>query len=242
MVRTDHSALRWLFNFKNPENQVARWLEVLNTYDSDIVHRPGKQHGNADGVSRIPCKQCGYGSSNLTILADHEVNGPVRVNPSVNVVGKSYTIWDNWDVDFLRQQQTADVNLQPIIDWLEDGVRPGWEEVSLLAVDVKKLWGHWKLLRLIDGVLYRKYEIENSKESKMLVVPSSLRANVLNNLHNTPTAGHLGINKVLPKVKERFYWPSIKQDVEDWCRSCDTCATCKSSNKLRKARMKTSCW
>ena len=91
MVRTDHSALRWLFDFKKPENQVARWLEVLNTYDLDIVHRPGKQHGNGDGVSRIPCKQCGYGSSYLTVLTDHEVDGPVRINPSVNV-GKSHTI------------------------------------------------------------------------------------------------------------------------------------------------------
>ena len=26
-VRTDYSSLRWLMNFKNPEGQVARWLE-----------------------------------------------------------------------------------------------------------------------------------------------------------------------------------------------------------------------
>ena len=27
-ARTDHASLRWLMNFKNPEGQVARWLEV----------------------------------------------------------------------------------------------------------------------------------------------------------------------------------------------------------------------
>ena len=25
-----------------------------------IVHRPGRQHQNADALSRIPCRQCGF--------------------------------------------------------------------------------------------------------------------------------------------------------------------------------------
>ena len=29
IVRTDHNALRWLRNFKDPQGQVARWLEIL---------------------------------------------------------------------------------------------------------------------------------------------------------------------------------------------------------------------
>ena len=41
-VRTDHGSLRWLMNFKNPEGQVARWLEVLSTYTFTVEHRPGR--------------------------------------------------------------------------------------------------------------------------------------------------------------------------------------------------------
>ena len=59
LVRTDHGSLRWLMNFKNPEGQVARWIEFLSAFHMDIEHRPGRSHGNEDGVSRIPCKQCG---------------------------------------------------------------------------------------------------------------------------------------------------------------------------------------
>lgn len=58
-VRTDHGALRWLFNFKNPEGQLARWLEVISQYRLTLVHRAGRQHCNADGLSRRPCRQCG---------------------------------------------------------------------------------------------------------------------------------------------------------------------------------------
>lgn len=32
LVRTDHASLKQLMGLKNPEGQVARWLEVLSTY------------------------------------------------------------------------------------------------------------------------------------------------------------------------------------------------------------------
>ena len=54
VIRTDHSALRWLYNFKDPEGQVARWIEVLNCYNFEIQHRPGLRHRNADALSRRP--------------------------------------------------------------------------------------------------------------------------------------------------------------------------------------------
>ena len=59
VVRTDHGSLRWLMNFKTPEGQVARWIELLSSFDMKIEHRPGNVHKNADGLSRIPCRQCG---------------------------------------------------------------------------------------------------------------------------------------------------------------------------------------
>ena len=57
-VRTDHGALTWLTRFKHPEGQMARWLEVLSSYDFKIKHRAGLQHRNADGLSRRPCSPC----------------------------------------------------------------------------------------------------------------------------------------------------------------------------------------
>ena len=52
VLRTDHNALVWLMNFKEPEGQVARWLETLAEYDCKIEQRSGKQHLNADALSR----------------------------------------------------------------------------------------------------------------------------------------------------------------------------------------------
>ncbi len=54
LVRTDHSSLTWLLNFKYPQGQLARWIEELSHFDLEIQHRPGKKHGNADALSRLP--------------------------------------------------------------------------------------------------------------------------------------------------------------------------------------------
>ena len=55
LLRTDHGA-------------IARWLETLAIFDFDIEKRPGRQHGNADGLSRVPCHQFGIDGVKLICL------------------------------------------------------------------------------------------------------------------------------------------------------------------------------
>ena len=59
VIRTDHSSLRWLSNFRDlDENMLSRWITRLSEYDYTIVHRRGKSHGNADALSRRPREKC----------------------------------------------------------------------------------------------------------------------------------------------------------------------------------------
>ena len=60
-LRTDHKSLVWLHRFRDTEGMMSRWLHALQQFQFSIVHRPGKDHGNADGLSRAPsspCRQC----------------------------------------------------------------------------------------------------------------------------------------------------------------------------------------
>ena len=60
-LRTDHKSLVWLHCFKDTEGMMSRWLHALQQFQFSIVHRPGKDHENADGLSRAPsspCRQC----------------------------------------------------------------------------------------------------------------------------------------------------------------------------------------
>lgn len=58
LVRTDHSSLKWLKNFKDPEGMVARWIATLGTFDFDLEYRKGTQHSNCDALSRRPYRSC----------------------------------------------------------------------------------------------------------------------------------------------------------------------------------------
>ena len=60
-LQTDHRSLVWLHRFKDTEGMMARWLHALQQFQFSIIHRPGSEHGNADGLSRAPsspCRQC----------------------------------------------------------------------------------------------------------------------------------------------------------------------------------------
>ena len=69
-IHTDHSALTWLQDFKQPEGQLAHWLEQLQEIEFTIIHRLGKVHGNADALSRWHCsKECPDAHSTTRIAA-----------------------------------------------------------------------------------------------------------------------------------------------------------------------------
>ena len=53
-VRTDHSSLTWLLKFKDPQGQLARWIEELSQYHMVVQFRSGSKHANADALSRRP--------------------------------------------------------------------------------------------------------------------------------------------------------------------------------------------
>ena len=53
-VITEHHSLQYLHNQKNPTGRIGRWIMDLQPYNMTVIHRPGKQHQNADALSRLP--------------------------------------------------------------------------------------------------------------------------------------------------------------------------------------------
>ena len=59
----------------------------------------------------------------------------------------------------------------------------------------------------------------------------------MNLLHNSISAGHLGINRTVARVKDRFDWPSLRSDVESWCKACTECQKAKNVTKKPRAKV-----
>ena len=78
-LRTDHKSLVWLHCFKDTEGMMSRWLHALQQFQFSIVHRPGKDHGNADGLSRaptLPCRQCTRPDCPPVVLLQDDADQP----------------------------------------------------------------------------------------------------------------------------------------------------------------------
>ena len=52
VVCTDHQPQRWLFSLKATRGQIARWLEIIASYDFSIKYRKGTKHGYVDAMSQ----------------------------------------------------------------------------------------------------------------------------------------------------------------------------------------------
>ena len=59
------------------------------------------------------------------------------------------------------------------------------------------------------------------------LVPASLRQSILQQVHDAPGAGHLGVDKALEKARQLGYWVSMYEDVVKHCQECASCQQAK---------------
>ncbi|KAJ8943001.1 hypothetical protein NQ318_008319 [Aromia moschata] len=129
-----------------------------------------------------------------------------RWNGAKDVVIRRLTVVnDDWQPDELLRDQENDPNLKPIVNWKKEGRKPTWEEVSRYSPTVKSYWAQWNSLVLSDGLLKRVLEkSDGTEERKQLIVPRNRVPEVLEEVHNGSTGGHLGVTKTLGKFLHLF--------------------------------------
>ena len=177
--------------FKNIEGQLARWIEELAVYNMEIVHRPGKNHVNADDLSRIPdllvqcnyysygcdvqdlpcggCKYCVWVNEQWDRFHD-EVDGivPLAVrhmsqDESDTEPHEDATWVGKYTTEDLRKMQLEDDTTAQIIRWLEDDHKPNQAELHLARPAIKYFWLLRRQLVVLSGVVdYQRVEQQTS--------------------------------------------------------------------------------
>ena len=219
-ARTDHAALQWLHNFKEPTGQVARWLERLAEFQYEIVHRAGRIHSNADALSRYPQVD--------SIL-------PVVPNPAGDMEIPNDINWlPATKPEDIRKMQEHDAVLTHVLKWLDESRRPPQEEIASDGRSVRFYWARFDQLRRWGACAFiEDYKEDGGASHLRLLVPLELRQTVLELLHSKPAGGHFGVKKTVEKLKFRFHWPELKADVVEWCRRCPDCCRRKTNKKNR---------
>jgi hypothetical protein len=138
----------------------------------------------------------------------------------------------------LRTEQLNDPDIGPILHEVEAGQRPEWKDIADRSPTNKSHWAQWKSLAVRNDILERNWESANCPSKiAQIIVPRSRVNDVLTELHDRPSGGHLGVNKTLNKFRKRFYWLQAKTDREKWCRQCDTCAASRAPRTRYRGQM-----
>ena len=215
VLRTDHGSLTWLANFKEPTGQTARWMEKLQSFNFRIQHRQGKKHTNADALSRLPCKQCGR-------ICHQDKRECYKVDTLNAVV----TLVPPEDVGKIQQK---DHHIGPVLRAKQEGQRPQPRVYQASSMETKRLFQIWDQLLVKNDCLYRLHRHPTTDmETLQLVIPRAKREEILRDMHEGSIGGHMGEEKTLGRLKERYYWPGHYADVRNWCATCVNCAARKS--------------
>ena len=74
---------------------------------------------------------------------------------------------------------------------------------------------------VIEGQLYKKNKQEPHRPLK--VVKINEVDIILYNLHSDPLAGHFALEETYRRIKIRYYWPQMYDDVRRYVQTCDEC-------------------
>lgn len=138
----------------------------------------------------------------------------------------------------LLEMQDESRDRRLVKDWMEDGKRPDYSEVTAESYMGKSLWAQWSRLALKDELLCRMWEVEESNNTTyQIVMPLSRQRFILQQMHDSKTSGHLGVTKTLNKIRQAYYWPGLQSDVRSYVAGCDLCARRKAQLITKRGPM-----
>jgi hypothetical protein len=61
------------------------------------------------------------------------------------------------------------------------------------------------------------------KQKRLYVPKRKMRDTILKECHDGPLTGHGGAKRIIIFLKKSYYWPNLKDNVEDYVKTCLTC-------------------
>ncbi|KAI3375555.1 hypothetical protein L3Q82_003886 [Scortum barcoo] len=165
------------------------------------------------------------------------------LHASINRVSEplNTSLFCGWTPEQLRLAQESDPDIAPVRRWMEEkGSRPSYADVAHCSPASKTYWTQWKRLYQKQGVLLRKnYCTEGKTFYPQILLPHIYRNSVMEQMHDGPVGGHFGVERTLTRLRTRYFWYNMKDDVTLWCRTCPSCAARARPKKTPQAAMGT---
>jgi len=242
-VLTDNNPLTYVLTSAKLDATGHRWLSALSTFNFDIKYRPGKSNADADGLSRLP-ELFGNNSSRseISVRSVQAICESITPTSYVESLCFSTSVLDgDHDVDISGQQihsftaddwmkfQEKDPMLHSWMKYVRDGKRP-IKHMLPVTSENRAMLRTFDKLKLEAGVLHREVTVDEHSICQ-LVLPRDYIPRALTELHNN--FGHPGRDRMLSLLRDRCYWPGMKEDVEAWIQNCGRCLRRKTPTNIR---------
>ena len=235
-VYTDNNPLTYVLSSAKLNASGLRWISELADFNFKIKYHPGKINRDADTLSRLSQNFESY-METCTEETTTDTRQAVAYAAKISEQGESTWIsslttdynvlaigdsgkensFEKINAVDLCQSQAQDQTISRVLNFVSRKIKPSPREISRESQNVKRLLHEWNKLELTNNGLV----IRNNGSRKQIVLPSKYHRFVMKELHEE--MDHLGTDRVLDLVRQRFFWPRMQTDIENFITNVCSC-------------------
>lgn len=217
-VYTDNNPLTYVMSTAKLNAVGHRWVGELSDFRFDIKYRPGKSNADVDTLSRLPLDMERYEMACTEELSNEAVratwDGGQAAEQKDVAHQQLHCHLPNISHDDLVRPQREDQAIGKTVELKESNTKLTNETRKTVNGATRKLLHECSRLYVEEGLLYRR-----TSQQRQLVLPLKHRPIALKLLHDE--IGHVGTERVLHRARERFYWPFMAKEIEEYVtRKC----------------------
>ena len=131
----------------------------------------------------------------------------------------------SWNKSQMPNLQRRDPTISRLIHYRSIGRKPGRGERANETRDVMQLIQQWDRIIERNSILYRRISTDDDSARLQLLLPQTMRQELLRNVHDQ--CGHQGLERTEKLVRERCWWPGLHNDVKEYVLQCQRCVVAK---------------
>ena len=183
---------------RSEDLKIQRYLNELQAFKCTVKHKRGKDHIDADALSR--CHE--PSAADESDIVDDSTYAHEHILAVQPISTNSRPLPGHVDaVSQMALAQAADPVCIRIREKIDQN--PSSKDKYLMSN---------------NGLIYRR---QTAPRNHQLLIPRSERRRYFDMHHSSPAAAHFGRDRTLDRLTSTCYWPGLHKEVTQWVRDCE---------------------
>ena len=220
-VHSDNNPLTYVLTTAKLDATSQRWVAVLANYNFKIIYRSGKQNIDADALSQIP-----WETEQVSTTLERGLCGVSHISTKpVTMMSLKPEILPKLTHQDWVKEQALNNDIHTVIQLLKEKKHLQYKCQGSNSDELQAMMKFWKDMVLHNKLLYQKTQLK----IKQFVMPKPFQLHTVQSMHNK--LGHLGMDRTLSLLQDRFFWYKMSEDVRKLICLCERCLRFKTKNE-----------